>query len=140
MYLMMPDFGFNHRTVLKSRIAIQSFKTLYVQDLLIQGSIFYHKSARVLIAWWNSSLKNFHFLICEKASTSKNIFLEEVRMVIIYQLNIKYGYVSQACMLILHRVESNKTAQCASLDQLVGTEGSSWFSIVVMPQIPGVHL
>lgn len=34
-------------------------------------------------------------------------------MVIIYQLNIKYGYVSQACMLILHRVESNKTAQGA---------------------------
>lgn len=48
-------------------------------------------------------------LICGKASSSKNIFLEEVRPVIIYQLNIKYGYVSQACMLILHRVESNKT-------------------------------
>jgi hypothetical protein len=48
-------------------------------------------------------------------------------MVIIYQLNIKYGYVSQASMLILHRVESNKTGQCASLGRLVETEGSSQF-------------
>lgn len=108
MYLMMPDFGFTQRTFLQSRTAIQSLKTLYLQNLLIQGSIFYYNSARVLIAWWSSSLKNLRFLICGKTSSSKNIFLEEVRTVIIYQLNIKYGYVSQACMLILHRVESNK--------------------------------
>lgn len=47
-------------------------------------------------------------------------------MVIIYQLNIKYGYVSQACMLILHRIENNKSGWCASLGHLVETEGSSW--------------
>lgn len=140
MYLMMPDFGFNRRTLLQSRTAIQSLKTLYLQNLLIHGSVFYHNFARVLIAWWSSSLKNPHCLICGKASSSKNTFLEEVRMVIIYQLNIKYGYVSQACMLILHRVESNKTGRCASLGHLVETEGSSRFSIVMMPQIPGVHL
>lgn len=98
---------------------------MYLQNLVIQGSILYHQSARVLTAWCSSSLKNPHFLICGKASSSKNIFLEEVRTVIIYQLNIKYGYVSQACMLILHRVESNKTGRHASLGHPVETEGRS---------------
>lgn len=125
MYLMIPDFGVNQRTFLQSRTAIQSLKTLYLQDLLIQGSIFYHTPARVLLAWWSSSLQNPHFVTCVKACSSKNIFLEEVKMVIIYQLNIKYGYVSQACMLILHRAESNKTGCCASSGRLAETEGSA---------------
>lgn len=124
MQLTMPDFGFNQRTLLQSRTAMQSPKTLYLQDLLIQGSTSCHP-ARVLKAWWSSSLKNPHLPICGKASSSKNIFLEEVRTVIIYQWNIKYGYVSQACMLILHRVESNKTRQRASLGDYVEAEGSS---------------
>lgn len=126
---MMPDFGFNQRTFLQSRTAIQSLKTLYLQNLM-QGSIFYHNSARVSIAS-SGSLKNPHFfLICGKTSSSKNIFLEEVRMVIIDQLNIKDGYVSQACMRILHRVESNKTGWCTSLSHLVETEGRSWFILL----------
>lgn len=106
---MMPNFGLNQRAFLQSRTVIQSLKTLYLQDLLIQGSIFYHNSARILTAWWSSSLQYPLFLTCVKTSSSKNIFLEEVKTVITYQLTIKYGYVSQACMLILHRAESNKT-------------------------------
>lgn len=106
---MMPDFGLNQRAFLQPRTVIQSLKTLYLQDLLIQGSIFYHNSARVLTIWWSSSLQHPLFLFCVQASSSKNIFLEEVKTVIIYQWTIKYGYVSQACMLILHMAESNKT-------------------------------
>lgn len=135
----MADFGFNQRTLLQSRTAIQSPKTLYLQDLLIKGSTSYHR-ARVLIARGSSSLKNPHLLICGKASSSKNIFLEEVRTVIIYQSSIKCGYVSQACMLILHRIESNKSRRGASLGHQVERGGSSWLSTVRMPQIPGVGL
>lgn len=138
MYLMMPDFGFNQRTFLQPRTAIQSRKTLYLQDLLIQGSICYHKSARVLLAWWSSSLQNPHILIWVKACSSKNIFLEEVKTVIIHQLNIKHGYVSQACMLILQGQKAIK--QDAVLPWAIcGNRRSSWFSIM-MSQIPGVHL
>ena len=49
------------------------------------------------------------FLSVEKLVVLKIFSWKRFRMVIIYQLNIKYGYVSQACMLILHRIENNKS-------------------------------
>ena len=49
------------------------------------------------------------FLSVEKLVVLKIFSWKRFRMVIIYQLNIKYVYVSQACMLILHRIENNKS-------------------------------
>lgn len=52
-------------------------------------------------------------------------------------MNIKYGYVSQACMLLLHRAESNKAGRI--LPWASDTNGRKLLIQYCDAQIPGVH-
>ena len=139
MLLMMSDFGFNQRTFLQFRIAIQSLKTLYLQNS-IPGSIFDHHSAGVLTAWWSGSLKNPHFSL----SVEKLVVLKIFSWKRLDRYYISIEYKVWLCKPSLHAniVQDRKqqVRMMCFLGPSVETEGSSCLGVVLMPQIPGVHL